>query len=306
MKCPLCGNKKGLIPVMKVAYPEIEYRMIHCPVCGLTFAFPMVEAPKEYYAEKEWYGERWEFTRVWKIIKRGSGNLLEIGCGEGFFLEKGRGKGYTLYGIDINKEAIKKAKKRIPEAHFHSDFHIPLPKKFPERYNVVCAFHVLEHTDDPIKFLKNIKYILIDDGLLFLSVPSPRRAQKFITGREWWDYPPHHLTWWDEKSIKNILTKSGFEILSIEFEPLRHKYVNAFVQKYQRDTFIKKVNKNKGIHTNGGKAKPSRIKNMTKALFMPLINMITGLIYLFCVIMGRSGQSMLVIAKVKKTIDNSA
>jgi len=304
MKCPLCGNKDGLISVMKVAYPGIEYRMIHCPMCGLTFAFPMVEAPEELYTEKEWYGERWEFIRVWEIIKNGSGSILEIGCGEGFFLEKCRGKGYSLYGIDINKNALNKAREKIPEARFYTKLCIPLPEGFPEKYNIVCAFHILEHMSDPVKFLKDINSILVNKGLLFVSIPSPRRAQKILTFREWWDYPPHHLTWWNKKSIRTLLNKTGFEILSIEFEPLRFNYVKGFILGYLRNIFFKKEIIQKNEPGENKKIMLHLSKRIIKAFFMPFLNFIAALTYLSGFVLGLTGQSMFIIARVKKPIDN--
>ena len=42
-----------------------------------------------------------------------------------------------------------------------------------DRYNVVVAFHVLEHQHSPDDFLFTIKNVLHDNGLLFLEIPYP-------------------------------------------------------------------------------------------------------------------------------------
>lgn len=72
--------------------------------------------------------------------------------------------------------------KRNPE-EFEAYFNAPPPydilsldsifKKFPNGVDFVNSHHVLEHTDDPIAALKIWISLLKEDGVLYLSIPSP-------------------------------------------------------------------------------------------------------------------------------------
>jgi 23S rRNA (guanine745-N1)-methyltransferase len=45
-------------------------------------------------------------------------NVLDAGCGEGFYTHQHKSNDNVVYGVDIAKEAIKKAAKKYPQCHF--------------------------------------------------------------------------------------------------------------------------------------------------------------------------------------------
>jgi 23S rRNA (guanine745-N1)-methyltransferase len=47
-----------------------------------------------------------------------SGHLFDAGCGEGYYTHQHKTVGNSVYGIDIAKEAVKKAAKKYPQCHF--------------------------------------------------------------------------------------------------------------------------------------------------------------------------------------------
>ena len=52
-----------------------------------------------------------KLSYIEKYHKIKSGNLLDIGCGNGFFLYAAQNKGYSVTGVDIDEEAILFGKK---------------------------------------------------------------------------------------------------------------------------------------------------------------------------------------------------
>ena len=111
-----------------------------------------------------------------KILKllRGirSGNLLDIGCGNGSFtIECARVIGAKeLCGIEIAEEKAKEAKSKGIEVLVRD-----ASANFPfddEYFEVIVANQVLEHVIDIDNMLRESKRVLKRDGVLVLSTPN--------------------------------------------------------------------------------------------------------------------------------------
>jgi SAM-dependent methyltransferase len=147
----------------------------------------------------------------------GRGELLDIGCGTGNFLAAARDAGYSVSGTELDRNAARFAKN-----------HLGLPRvlgltisEFAERYpddkfDVVTFFEVLEHQAAPLEFLEKVKSCLRPRGYIALSVPN---RERWLTGPDTLDYPPNHFLRWNAVALRNLLTKQGFEILSVKEQP---------------------------------------------------------------------------------------
>ena len=145
------------------------------------------------------------------------GRLLDIGCGVGNFLAAARDAGFEITGVEFDASAVAFARK-----HYGlQDVFSVRPEEFREQsrqvFDVVTSFEVLEHQDDPQRFLETASDFLAPGGFLAVSVPNRERWQK---GSEPLDYPPNHLTRWSPKALRNLLERNGFEVMTLEKEPL--------------------------------------------------------------------------------------
>lgn len=147
-----------------------------------------------------------------------SGRLLDLGCGVGNFVSAARDAGFDAAGVEFDASAVRFAQQHyglkkvfamVPE-----EFRATYPR---ERFDVVTFFEVLEHQDDPRRFLNLAKEFLTEGGYIAVSVPNRGRWQK---GTETLDYPPNHLTRWSPRALKNFLEHNGFVVLSIRQESL--------------------------------------------------------------------------------------
>jgi len=98
-----------------------------------------------------------------------------------------------------------------------------MDKEFPDsisdRYNIIVAFHVLEHQHNPKEFLTIIKKALTADGLFFLEVPypfSPFWIRKPIDAC----FRTVHPFNFTIRSLKYLLQDSGFTVLSYDISSL--------------------------------------------------------------------------------------
>jgi len=99
--------------------------------------------------------------------------IIEIGCGAGDILGK-INKG-ILIGVDISKYILDIAKERYKNIEFINGNAENLPVKISQnKYDKIICSEVLEHTENPINVLKEIKKISKDDSVIVISVPNEK------------------------------------------------------------------------------------------------------------------------------------
>lgn len=142
--------------------------------------------------------------------------LLEIGSGPGQFL-------YHLEG-ECSRNAVEPDKRA--HEYLEGVLHVPTYWSIAEaistgrRYDVICCFQALEHMDDPIGRLKEMKRLLKDDGTLFIEVPNLHDGLLSIWGNEAYRrfyYHSDHLSYFSERAITLAGSRAGFSSISVEF-----------------------------------------------------------------------------------------
>jgi len=97
-----------------------------------------------------------------------NGRLLDVGCGEGLIMKRiAEESNLDCFGIDISPLAIELAHQRgIFNCEVNS-----LEEFLDDNYNFVYMGDLLEHVQNPASALKKAEFWLVDDGILFLSLP---------------------------------------------------------------------------------------------------------------------------------------
>ena len=155
---------------------QIHYRLVKCNTCGLVRSDPI--APPEVLA-KLYQQSTFTYTEEVANLKRTYGHylaelvtygaqkkaLLEIGCGNGFFLEEALAQGYQhVQGVEPSQEAVLGASSTV-RPNILCD--IVRPGLFvPEQFDVVCMFQVLDHIPDPGILLEECFKVLKSGGLV--------------------------------------------------------------------------------------------------------------------------------------------
>ncbi len=250
-KCPVC-EYSGEFPLFEVMN---QSRMFECPSCGLQFPYPIKAADydKVYDEKTEYIGlldlkatpyqsfkeisdektevKKWlrvpRFTALQAILdKLPKGKLFDVGCSTGFFLLIAKKFRFDVYGIEASSEAVEIAKRNFKLKVAQALTFDELPEDFKGPYKVVSALEVLEHVEEPMKFLQGIYELLEEEeGYLLLSCPPFYNFENLAKGYrkfKWWfwDYPPHHLTRWKPWTLFYALKRAGFSQVFIFTEPL--------------------------------------------------------------------------------------
>lgn len=182
---------------------------------GLLFFHPPTPGPEALYADLgarfEWYHPR--AKREFDIARSHIGpadDVLEIGAGPGYFRAGTVCGSYT--GLETNGAAVAAAR-QSGLALLNMDAR-ELAATRPASFDVVCSFQVIEHVADPRAFLKAAISLTRPGGRIILSTPS---ADGFVAqSRHVLNVPPHHLTWWPDKTWHWIRDNFGLRSLTLQ------------------------------------------------------------------------------------------
>ncbi|MDA0265668.1 MAG: class I SAM-dependent methyltransferase [Cyanobacteria bacterium] len=233
-QCPLCckvsashlenvpGHKLNLLYEKLGIYNAIKSEKLDyfgCSFCDLKFFDPLEAGDEDFYVSLQnfdWYymNEKEEF----RIALNWLGNnhkVLDVGAGRAAFsayLDKD-----NYIGLEFNDAAIRKANalgvnllKESVEEH---------AKANGKKYDSVVSFQVLEHLSSPCSFIQGCIDCLKPGGRLILSVPS-QDGFASLSSNHTLDMPPHHVTHWSEKTLREVAIIFGLKCLSIAHEPV--------------------------------------------------------------------------------------
>ncbi|HWB62996.1 MAG TPA: class I SAM-dependent methyltransferase [Chitinophagales bacterium] len=141
--------------------------------------------------------------------QKNKGTLLEIGFGDGVFLNEAA-KHFTCTGLDpskgykyVNDYLASKGIKVYNTALENFDA--------KNKYDVVCCFLVLEHIQNPLAFLKQLKKHVKPGGLLVLEVPDIDRYKHFNSETMLTHEHVYHYT---IKTLSHLLTVMDMKLVS--------------------------------------------------------------------------------------------
>jgi 2-polyprenyl-3-methyl-5-hydroxy-6-metoxy-1,4-benzoquinol methylase len=142
---------------------------------------------------------------------KGTGRLLDIGCGYGYFLFACRKERYDVMGLDVSEWAGQYAVKELGlPAKIGQIGEVDFPR---QSFDVISMWHFLEHSQDPDLVIHRAKSWLKEDGILVIDVPNYEGTDASYRLEEWdgWSLP-YHLWHFTYQSMIMLLQKHGFEI----------------------------------------------------------------------------------------------
>lgn len=219
--CPFCGEIKKIIFIREYKRQDCRYSLYQCSGCFVQFWEPRRNPGGSWYQDRNPYriidliGHKVYRGYHRKFLKRHKNSpeklrILDLGCGAGEFIAELQKSGFEVFGIDFDKKAIEIAKNEFGLKNvFSESLEEFLVRKDFEKFDFVTFFEVLEHLEDPSDFISKAKRLLKPSGKIVFSTPSRERV---LVNANKWDFPPHHLSRWDKKSLESIFNRNGFQI----------------------------------------------------------------------------------------------
>jgi 2-polyprenyl-3-methyl-5-hydroxy-6-metoxy-1,4-benzoquinol methylase len=222
-RCPGCLGPK-VTPVRPLVFGRSS--LFRCHSCATEFLRPQPDDQRlaeiygpRYYAP--WATEdeepmeamkRATFAPLLDACRPGAGTfVLDLGCATGTLLAEVNRRGARAYGIDLNREAIETARRRVPHATLHTGVLADHP--FPGvMFDAVMMIDFLEHVRDPAAELRVVRERMRPGATLVISTPRVDSVARRAMGRRWPQYREEHLTYFSRSGITTLLTRCGLSV----------------------------------------------------------------------------------------------
>jgi 2-polyprenyl-3-methyl-5-hydroxy-6-metoxy-1,4-benzoquinol methylase/glycosyltransferase involved in cell wall biosynthesis len=215
-------------------FSAANYRIVRCEDCGLIFLNPQPSDTElgEIYGANYFLGsETEEGRKLAREIKQATaksylteiaryrggapGRLLEVGCGEGDFLELAEAAGWNVTGIEYSQRACEWARQRLKSGQVICG-ELQGAKVAAEQFDLCVISDVLEHVRSPLNFLREIHRVLKPGGTLFVATPSTDSWSARLLRQKWMEFKAEHLIYFDQQTLQTALFKSGFREVIVE------------------------------------------------------------------------------------------
>lgn len=228
-RCYLCNSKK-LSKRKGQVRDAPSIKILECEECGLVSLAENAHGKYGFYENsgmhanqsisiEEWLREaHWDDERRYEQFKKYLPNkrILDFGCGAGGFLSCAKKLAANAVGIELER--------RVQEYWNGSDIKI-----FPTidaaadssggGYDLITAFHVLEHLSDPSLILKQLALLLQADGRIIIEVPSADDVLLTLYDCEAFQlftYWSQHLFLFTSSTLATMIKKAGLKVISIQ------------------------------------------------------------------------------------------
>jgi 2-polyprenyl-3-methyl-5-hydroxy-6-metoxy-1,4-benzoquinol methylase len=263
IECPICKstNLQFLTRCQDFTVSHETFEIRQCTNCELGITTPRPESNKlcEYYKSEEYvshsgktsggigaiYKLARKFTLRWKrktIEKhKSTGLILDFGCGTGEFLHTMQNSGWAIAGVEPSDVARLKAE-NLTNQKIHNSLDLA------SGFDVITAWHVVEHVPDVMNIILSLKRLLKKDGILFIAVPNFQSPDGVNYFEYWAGFDvPRHLWHFSKKSMAMLLESVGLKLLDIKPMKLDAFYVSLLSEKYKSNNTLSLAGMIKGF-----------------------------------------------------------
>ncbi|MEK7081173.1 MAG: class I SAM-dependent methyltransferase [Patescibacteria group bacterium] len=240
----ICQNKNS-----EIVLEAKGYKLCKCLSCKIIFVhrdeqklLNSKEVYDNYYQKEnasrfgiaiEWIVKAFRFMRACKIfiLRPKAKSILDIGSGRGwmlYFMKKYFGY-ETTAGTQIAENAYRFSKEKLKLEIYDKDL---LELSLGQKFDVITLWHVLEHVQNPEKYVKRIYELLNAKGLLLIEVPNFNSWTRKLTQKHWLALDlKHHLTFFTPSSLTSLLEKYN----------LKTKKIRTFSLEYSTFTSVQSI-----------------------------------------------------------------
>ena len=151
-------------------------------------------------------------------------NILDVGCGTGVISGEFKDSNVHITGIEPSQVACDLAKNRLDSVlcgvyeNFTHDFD-------DASFDVIIAFHVIEHVDDPNNFLDEISRIIKPGGFAVISTPDFEGPMAKKYGQNFRLYnDPTHISLFGMTGLIKSIEARNLSIIKIDQPFIATKY----------------------------------------------------------------------------------
>lgn len=257
-ECPLCRNK-----MWDILFKLNDFNIVRCRSCDLVFRDVVLTADssKDLYSEsyftdeqagyffnypkekEDLFNARMDIVQSYASSK---GSLLDIGCAIGTFLKIAKSRGWKVRGSEISEFAAYYAKDKYDLDVVCGEF--DSTRFGDEKFDVITLWDVVDHSEDPIAFLKDAVSLLKPNGYLFVQTTMEdsliyeisnylyKISFGLIKGPAVKGHPVHHSTFFSKKTLRKAIESLGMQVKNTELSKYPGKFLpGGFLSKVMFD-----------------------------------------------------------------------
>ena len=247
--CRACGSRAtirlGALPIgsefagLALDPPLAGGELVRCTSCCLLFRHPILNMA-DYNAlygraSATFWGRGDDLRPDQKLVKTliererpAAARVLDVGCYSGDLLASLSGR-YEKFGVEQCRAAVERARGRgitiLGEDLYAMDLQ-------GQRFDVIVAMDVVEHTVDPEAFVRRLLGCLADNGILVLTTADADNAIWRLSGSAFWYCAnPEHISFISTRWLRAAENRGTFRIHSLErFRYAERKFVNRIAK----------------------------------------------------------------------------
>lgn len=223
MNCYLCRSDSFTVRKGSVRdYPSLK--ILECESCGLVMLDSFDHVHPGHYENsgmhggapismEQWLNEtEWDDQRRFEMLKAAIVNrkVLDFGCGAAGFLRKAVGLAAEAAGVEL-EQRVREYWSGTLQLYGSLD-------EVGGGYDLITAFHVVEHLQNPITLLEALASRLKDGGSLVIEVPSSEDALLTLydnSAFQSFTYWSQHLFLFNADTLHLLAQKAGLHVVSI-------------------------------------------------------------------------------------------
>ncbi|MFT6042506.1 MAG: 2-polyprenyl-3-methyl-5-hydroxy-6-metoxy-1,4-benzoquinol methylase [Gammaproteobacteria bacterium] len=222
--CMLCGAPKP-----EPFFEKSGKTFFRCSSCEFVFIHAIYP---EFVEDTDHLSSTYEFETVLKpnsrqrqkmdvwlkhlSPKRTQGELLEIGCGQGIFLQYAQEAGWKVQGVDVLGPVVEVAREQRGLNVFHGEL---AEANFETNSFDACFLsEVIEHIVDPIELMSEIHRVLRPGGVAVLGTGNACSWSAKFRGPKWryYRFGGHlHIRYFGPNNAKYLSEKAGFQSIEV-------------------------------------------------------------------------------------------
>ncbi len=242
IRCAICKEKEKLVELYKESFSSkkidektfsarripdrTHYRFVKCLCCGLIFSNPILPPNKIHLLyKKSDFSYKTESDYLKKTymdyLKKALGkkevkglSLLDIGCGNGFFLEAAKKAGIKdVWGVEPGKASVDKAQPWVRKKIKVNVLKFGLFGK--KKFDIITCFHTLDHVVDLDPFLSETYKLLKKGGTAFFIVHDTDGLSVKLFGEKSAIFDIEHIYLFNKKTLSKIFSINKFKSIKV-------------------------------------------------------------------------------------------
>lgn len=231
--CSSCSSSNiseiGWIPQINifagniVEEPLPKSLLYKCNECHLYFKFPRpsTEQLNRLYEKgnlSHWQYELthrndWIIAFDWIYSAFNEGSILDVGCWDGQFLLNFDKNRFQLFGVEINPKAREKAISKGITVVSNNIYEL---NNLSISCEITTAFDVIEHLDDPLKFMETISNLTKSNGLIIIASGNTNAITwKMMRNKYWYCSIPEHISFINIDWCNYVAERCNLELVHI-------------------------------------------------------------------------------------------